>query len=231
MQRTWSIWFWGCVLLLGFGSYAYAASVPAAGQNRCYDSSGNEVPCSPRGRAFYGQGAPYNIAQSYTKLDSNGNSLPDSATFWPMVKDNVTGLIWEVKQNKDGVANHANPHDADNTYTWYDSNPRTNGGKAGAKNAGRDTESFLNILKSSRFGGYSDWRLPTIKELIFLVNHDFFIPSINAHFFPNTKGRHYWSSTNAGIPYGAWGVDFSYGFDGSYYKGYYFYAMAVRGGK
>jgi hypothetical protein len=45
-----------------------------------------------------------------------------------MVKDNVTGLIWEMKTSKDAVKNYTDPHDADNTYTWYDSNPATNGG-------------------------------------------------------------------------------------------------------
>lgn len=231
MKKKWCLWFWGCFLLLGYGSDMYAASVPTAGQAKCYNSSGNEVPCPPRSHAFYGPDAPYNNTPSYTKLDNQANPLPDSATFWPMVKDNVTGLIWEVKQNRDGVANYANPHDADNTYTWYDSNPHTNGGKAGSKNAGRDTKSFLNILNSTRFGGYSDWRLPTIKELIFLVNHNHFSPSIDRYYFPDTKPAQYWSMTTASIPFGAWSVNFIWGFDGSYYKGYYFYALAVRGGK
>ncbi|MCP3873337.1 MAG: hypothetical protein GY699_09320, partial [Desulfobacteraceae bacterium] len=32
---------------------------------------------------------------SYTKLDASGNSLADDAVSWTMVRDNVTGLIWE----------------------------------------------------------------------------------------------------------------------------------------
>lgn len=232
MKGKGRVWFWGClILLLWCSNYVYAGSFPDDRQKKCYDKKGNEVCCSPRSRAYYGRDAAYNISQSYTKLDKNGNPLPDSARFWTMVKDNVTGLIWEVKQNMDGVLNYANPHDADNTYTWYDSNPNTNGGKAGSENAERDTESFLSALNTAKFGGYSDWRLPTVKELIFLVNHDSFVPAINSHYFPNIKTGQYWSSTSAGIPYGAWGVDFSFGYDGSYYKGYYFYALAVRGGQ
>ncbi len=34
---------------------------------------------------------------SFTKLDANGQPLPNSATTWSCVKDNRTGLIWEVK--------------------------------------------------------------------------------------------------------------------------------------
>src|SRR5215475_7571875 len=34
------------------------------------------------------------------------------------VTDQATGLVWEKKDNLDGNANFADPHDADNTYTW-----------------------------------------------------------------------------------------------------------------
>jgi hypothetical protein len=54
----------------------------------------------------------------YTKLDAAGNDLSDDAASWVMVRDNVTGLIWEVKQNNDGMANYNNVHDTDNTYNW-----------------------------------------------------------------------------------------------------------------
>jgi hypothetical protein len=33
---------------------------------------------------------------SYTKLDGSGNVLSGSATSWVMVRDNVTGLIWDT---------------------------------------------------------------------------------------------------------------------------------------
>ena len=49
-----------------------------------------------------GQDAQYGISQpSYTKLDENGNALPDNSTSWVTVLDNVTGLIWEMKDSKD----------------------------------------------------------------------------------------------------------------------------------
>src|SRR5262245_27270599 len=34
------------------------------------------------------------------------------------VTDQTTGLVWENKENQDGIADFADPHDADNTYTW-----------------------------------------------------------------------------------------------------------------
>ena len=52
----------------------------------------------------------------FTKLDENRNPLPDSAEHWVMVKDNRTGLIWEVKSALDDIPNYDDPHDADNMY-------------------------------------------------------------------------------------------------------------------
>ncbi|MCX5884178.1 MAG: hypothetical protein NTU74_21000, partial [Deltaproteobacteria bacterium] len=80
---------------------------------KCYNNT-VEIPCPSPGQPFYGQDANYSInPMSYTKLDGSGNTLPDSTTSWVMVRDNVTGLIWEMKTN-DGTI-----HDKDNIYTWH----------------------------------------------------------------------------------------------------------------
>ncbi len=83
--------------------------------------SRNPLPAS--GEDFHGQDAQYvTNPRSYTKLDASGNDLPDSAASWTMVRDNVTGLIWEVKQAKDGVKDYSNPHDADNIWRSLNQN-------------------------------------------------------------------------------------------------------------
>ena len=149
-----------------------------------------------------------------------------------MVRDNVTGLIWEVKQAKDDVSDYSNPHDADNTYTWYDSNPETNGGDAGTPGDGTDTEDFINAVNSEKFGGYSDWRLPTIKELASITDLGQYAPSIDTKYFPNSVSSYYWSSTtSAGGGDYAWGVSFGGGGDSSGSKSYSRYVRAVRGGQ
>ncbi len=144
---------WLIVLLV---SPVFAQPVPDTGQTKCYDNT-KEIPCPPEGEPFYGQDANYNInPPSYTKLDANGNVVSDSAASWVMVRDNVTGPIWEVKTNKDGVKNYNDPHDADNTYTWYDPDPGTNGGDAGTPGNGTDTKDFIDALNTARFGGFED---------------------------------------------------------------------------
>lgn len=213
-------------------AHAFAASLPDLGRPKCYDESGAEVFCGAR----YGSDAVFNLdPRSYSKLDSNGNILPNSATSWAMVKDNVTGLIWELKTDMDGVMNYRNPHDVDNKYTWYDSNPATNGGHAGKEgNKNETTESFLKALNDARFGGFTDWRLPTIKELVNIIDYRIAYPgpTINFRYFPNTQRSWYWTSTtNENNPHSAWIAHFHGIFDYYFYgKFYHGYVRAVRGG-
>jgi hypothetical protein len=221
-------------IILMLSTIAWAAPVPDTGQTKCYDVAGAEITCPSPGQPLYGQDANYGInPMSYTKLDGSGNALPDSATSWVMVKDNVTGLIWEMKTNKDGVVNYDDPHDADNTYTWYDSNMATNGGVTGTPGICTNTEAFIKALNDANYGGYSDWRLPTIKELACIVDHSIPVPpTINTTHFPNTVSSFYWSSTtNAFFTYDAWGVHFLYGLDHYPDKTIGGYVRAVRGGE
>ncbi|MDQ1333920.1 MAG: hypothetical protein QG552_870, partial [Thermodesulfobacteriota bacterium] len=167
---------------------------------------------------------------SYIRLDSSGNALAVSATSWAIVRDNVTGLTWEVKKDKDGVAHYDNPHDADNTYTWYDpSDPYP-----GTPGEGTDTDDFLDALNSAQFGGFDDWRLPTIKELAYLVDDSIPYPgpTINSTYFPNTVSSGYWSSTTYAYSTDrAWGVYFYDGYDNWLSKSNFYYVRAVRGGQ
>jgi len=171
---------------------------------------------------------------SYTKLDKNGNDLPDSAESWVMIRDKVTGLVWESKDEKDGRQNPDNLHDSDNLYAWYDSNSATNGGYPGKEPAihRKNTEEYINELNKNRFGGFNDWRLPTINEIISLSSYDS-DPKISRSYFPNTQDGPYWTSDSYNYLNNnmcAWALDFKCG--NTVYlskddEGYY--ARAVRG--
>ncbi len=224
--------FWAPAAWAGNNAGGAFTAWPDTGQSKCYDNSG-EIPCPQEGEDFYGQDAQYQgPVRSYTKLDASGNALPQDAASWVMVRDNVTGLIWEVKENGDGAEEYSNPHDADNTYTWCDTNPDTNGGNQGSCGA-HDTEDFIDALNSANFGGHNDWRLPTLKELATLVDYAQNNPIIDATFFPNTRAFYYWSATTrAHDTENAWCVYFNNGFDSSGPKSANSRAhvRAVRGG-
>jgi len=165
----------------------------------------------------------------YTKLDGSDKALADGADSWVMLRDNVTGLIWEMKTD-DGTI-----HDKDSTYYWYDSNPATNGGNAGTPGDGNNTENYIKTLNDAKFGGFIDWRLPTMKELCTIIFEDMPPPwpTINTNYFPNTLSAFYWSSTTVAIyTDDAWGVGFTNGFD--FYAHKYSgprYVRVVRGGQ
>jgi len=130
-----------------------------------------------------GEDSDYLIdAPSYTKLDANGQILPDSAISWKMVKDNVTGLIWEIKDTVDGVENTLNIHDGDNKYTWEDA-----------------STVFIKNLNDENFGGFDDdltWRIPTIREICLLANSTLYGPSISKTYFLLPSGSQIWSSSS-----------------------------------
>jgi parallel beta-helix repeat protein len=200
--------------------------IPDTGLTKCYDNE-KEIPCPNPGEDFYGQDANYNInPQSFSKLDAQANELPYSATEWTMVRDNVTGLIWEVKTDDGSI------HDKDNKYTWYDSNPETNGGYTGTNGDGTDTEDFIKSLNESNYGGFSDWRLPSLKELVTIVHNGEINPATNKSYFPKIRSEFYWSSTSRVLNTGyAWGVYFYYGDARNRDKDSSYYVRAVRGGQ
>jgi hypothetical protein len=186
------------LLFLAASAWAiFAGSVPDSGQTRCYNDV-EEIPCPSPGQDFYGQDAHYNInPKSYTKLDANGNALADTAAEWATVRDNVTGLIWEVKH--DTGLGYADPNEDSNRYTWYDPNPATNGGNPGSPGDGTDTSDFILALNAANYGGFNDWRMPTVKELASLVDlGKNFTRAIDTKYFPNTGSSGYWTSSSYG---------------------------------
>jgi len=61
--------------------------------------------------------------------------------------------------------------------------------------------------------GGTGWRVPTIKELLSIVDFSQTAPAIDPNAFPSTPLRVFWSSSPiAGKPSSAWGVDFNDGY-------------------
>lgn len=186
-----------------------------------------------------------NAGFSFTKLDeTSGGDLAANATDWGCVRDNVTGLIWEVKTEDDSL------RDKDWEYTWYNSTGVNDGGFEGYGDTGTltttdaseegtdtcydsarcDTEKFVADVNTSELCGYSDWRLPTREELSLIVDYSTVSPAIDTVYFPNTQSSVYWSSSpNAYYSSGAWVLGFSDGYGYSLSKSDGYYVRLVRG--
>ncbi|TAG80824.1 MAG: DUF1566 domain-containing protein [Betaproteobacteria bacterium] len=118
----------------------------------------------------------------FTKISNAGNALPASATLgagandWACTRDNVTGLLWEVK-----TSNPSTPglRDVANTYTWYNPNAASNGGDAGSTGnttscngtlAACNTQDYIAAVNAANLCGRSDWRLPDYKDAFTIFN-------------------------------------------------------------
>lgn len=148
---------------------------------------------------------------SYTKLDAGGQPLPADATQWNCIRDNVTGLIWEVKPKGDGIPGNQGLHDADDGYSWYSSDNASNGGFAGYADQGNfcsgydstkassfcNTEAYVQRVNGKGWCGAKNWRLPARAELLSLVDRSVAYPgpTIDKKYFPDTLRAWYWTST------------------------------------
>jgi hypothetical protein len=244
-------------LLFAAGATAHAATVVPlndTGQTACYDSAGTAVSCATvAADGRYGRDAANAAGRltktgagaagfDFTKIANDGSvlaagvALGPSATDWACTKDNVTGLTWEVKTTS-GLRSNAN------TYTWYSTDTTANGGNAGTANGGTctgsncDTESFVNAARTAALCSYTDWRMPSPRELQSLVDFSVLAtgaaPTIDANYFPNTQASQFWTANNlASNPANAWHVDFQNGFYNSYNdKPKKLYVRLVRGGQ
>lgn len=181
----------------------------------------------------------------WTKLDATGKPLTtqsaawsadgdeSSGTRWSCVQDNVTKLVWEVKES-----DSAHPRYAEHTYTWYDERARHNGGDAGTQNGGTcgtevcDTQGFVSWANNNALCGFNDWRIPSVMELTSIVARGKELPAVDTDYFPNTsQPRFFTAQTNAEIPEMAWYIYFSNGSSSYTYKRDPSQLRLVRGGQ
>ncbi len=251
------------VLALGLTA-ARAASLPDTGQDKCYDGAAmvtctiantGDAAAYPRQDGRFGRDAKATTGTlgkigggaagfDYSKIANNGSDLGagvglplgNNPSEWACTRDNITGLVWEVKVN-----DSANPRHMNWIYTWYNSDGTTNGGNAGTPDTGGrtadcltalrcDTQKFVADVNAGALCSYTDWRLPTQRELLTLVHRGMQGPSIDTAYFPNTTAAPFWTgSPFVRITASAWGVDFGGGFSGPDDKANRVLVRLVRG--
>ncbi len=149
---------------------------------------------------------------------------------WACLRDNWTGLEWEVPT----LPANAGLYDSSYQYTWYDPDSSTNGGQSGTQKGGpykMDTNEFVQAANTDKLCGHADWRLPSAAEFRNLVN-------IGAPGTPNgptpaipTMGQGgFWTATPGQMGSRAVAISALYGYDSFLPKNDFHYVILVRGG-
>jgi len=103
-----------------------------------------------------------------------------------VIRDNKTGLMW--KQCSEGLSGSDCEIGSSTSHTW---------GQA------------LELANTTNYAGYSDWKIPNIKELRTITTKNCYQPSINETSFPNTPITWFWTSSPfAGFNDSVWTIYF-----------------------
>ena len=157
----------------------------------------------------------------YTKIANNGSPLSAAAVQgsaagdWACTQDNLTGLMWETKTADSGLRDYRWE------YSWYSTDSSTNGGDAGLGDTGLgtstldswgkagsdncsdpvrcDTEKYAADVNNAGLCGFSDWRLPSKRELETLLYFGNETPEgIDSNYFPggvDPSALYVWTGT------------------------------------
>ncbi|MBK1700588.1 DUF1566 domain-containing protein [Thiococcus pfennigii] len=230
-----------CLCIVGCGALAdlndtgidWGGDYPSGNNESCTSNLAAPQDCNQGRDDSFNDETDGHAGFSFVAMDDLGQPTVPSSGAIPhaCVKDLVTGLIWEVKTDDNGL------HDKDWTYSWYDSNPATNAGYPGYPDytdncftvTRCDTEKYVADVNAEGWCGFHDWRLPTVAELQSIVDNGRSAPTIDRDYFPNTR-YYYWASTPVPFVGYVWQVNFNFGIDGTQAANTNYSIRLVRGG-
>lgn len=159
---------------------------------------------------------------------------------WACVRDNWTGLVWEVPRGLLGSRTRvsAGLYSEGYVYSWYNPDRGANGGDPGKAHGGPrelDTHHFVQKANAAELCGFSDWRLPTAAELRNLVNFGApgargRVPTAALPGIPTLVPAGYWTATPGDMPQRATVISTAYGYDSFLPKNSLHFVILVRGG-
>jgi Protein of unknown function (DUF1566)/Repeat of unknown function (DUF5648) len=132
------------------------------------------------------------------------------------IKDNLTGLVWEVKTNlglRDGRIKYTN-YDSTTTLQKSDGAGGYIAPTLAQVNEAFNSIGYKNAVNASSLCGYTDWRLPTPNEVISIM--DFGVafpgPAVDPVWLPNVSSGFVWAATPSYLsPQSVWLGSFNYG--------------------
>lgn len=197
------------------------------GMNKCYNNT-QQVACTspdfPRQDAAVGRDSVASthidkvgdgeLAFDFTKLNRFADELADTAPEFSCIRDNVTGLIWEVKSPNTGILPNTQLREGQNHYTWYlnSEDGVQTGSVVGTANStcpsgnSCNLQVYVNEVNALDYCGGTNWRVPSYTELLTLLNYAKHGQSLllDDNYFPNTPssnlladGLIYWTSQTA----------------------------------
>ena len=180
--------------------FAKLVRLPATGQTTSYTNISQT--CADGGTGYCDDG--YYQREAALRYTDNGDGT---------ITDDNTKLMW--KKCSEGLSGDMCDTGSATSMVWD-----STGGSPDA----------LSTCYNLDYAGYTDWRLPNLKELVSIVNYGNVGPAIDITAFPNTVSDSYWSSTTyADFTDSAWIVYF-YGGNPTYdFKTFAYYVRCVRG--
>jgi len=165
------------------------------GMDVCWSDADSNLYTCPQNIVIHGQDGDYGrdvLAQNgdlikegsgpvgfdLTKIDMQGNDLPEEAEIWRCLRDNVTGLIWEVKSNQNDVPKLQYAFE----YYWYDTDDGDvfTGSKPQPGSCGGidcNTEAYVVAINALNLCGINTWHIPTVHELHSVIDYGYSLDS------------------------------------------------------